>query len=75
MSTLRTPIVRETRESDGEKAQDALMKKRVGKVKETSCAQGVERLSPADTPKYRALVARANFLAIDRGDLLYCAKE
>lgn len=34
-----------------------------------------EKLSPEDTTKYRALAARANFLVIDRGDLVFIAKE
>lgn len=75
MSALRTPILREAGESDEERAQDALSKKRVGKVKDMGCAQGGEKLSPEDTTKFLALAARANFLAIDRGYLLYCAKE
>ena len=32
-------------------------------------------LSPAEATRYRALAATANFLAIDRGDIVYCAKE
>ena len=31
-------------------------------------------LSSAETTRYRALAATANFLAIDRGDIVYCAK-
>ena len=32
-------------------------------------------LSLVETTRYRALAATANFLAIDRGDIVYCAKE
>ena len=32
-------------------------------------------LSPAETIRKRALAATANFLAIDRVDIVYCAKE
>ena len=32
-------------------------------------------LSPVETTRYRALAATANFLAIDRGDIVFCAKE
>ena len=32
-------------------------------------------LSPVETTRFRALAATANFLAIDRGDIVYCAKE
>ena len=34
-----------------------------------------QTLSLAETTRYRALAATANFLAIDRGDIVYCAKE
>ena len=32
-------------------------------------------LSPAETTRKRALAATANFLAIDSGDIVHCAKE
>ena len=32
-------------------------------------------LNPVETTQYRALAATAKFLAIDRGDIVYCAKE
>ena len=32
-------------------------------------------LNPVETTRCRALAATANFLAIDRGDIVYCAKE
>ena len=32
-------------------------------------------VSPAETTRKRALAATANFLAIDRGDIVFCAKE
>ena len=32
-------------------------------------------LSPAETTRYRAVAATANFLAIDKGDIVYCAEE
>ena len=32
-------------------------------------------LSPAETTRYGALAATSNFLAIDRGDIVYCAKK
>ena len=34
-----------------------------------------EELSPEDTTKYRASVARANYLAADRPDIMYAVKE
>ena len=34
-----------------------------------------EELSPADTTRHRAIVARANYLAADRPDLMYATKE
>ena len=32
-------------------------------------------LNPVETTRYRALAATANFLAIDRGDIVCCGKE
>ena len=34
-----------------------------------------EELDPAETTRYRALVARANYLAADRPDIMYAVKE
>ena len=34
-----------------------------------------QTLSPAETTRYGALAATANYLAIDRGDIVYCAQE
>ena len=34
-----------------------------------------DKLDDAQATKYRALVARANYLAVDRGDIAFCTKE
>ena len=34
-----------------------------------------DELDDAQITKYRALVARANYLAVDRGDIAFCVKE
>ena len=38
-------------------------------------AQGDERLGSKDASRYRALVARGNYLALDRSDIAYEVKE
>ena len=34
-----------------------------------------DKLNDAQITKYRALVARANYIAVDRGDIAFCVKE
>ena len=34
-----------------------------------------DKLEDAQVTRYRALVARANYLAVDRGDIAFCVKE
>lgn len=50
-------------------------KKRAGRRRAEECEGESQALAPVDATRYRALAARANFLAIDRGDIMYCAKE
>ena len=59
-----------------DKTDDIVEKRTLGKLcmKEQQPLIG-QILSPAETTRYRALAATANFLAIDRGDIVYCAKE
>ena len=45
------------------------------KVRHEGTTLGRTDWSPAETTGYRALRATANFLAIDRRDIVYCAKE
>ena len=43
--------------------------------KEGENEHDAEELCPAETTRYRCLVARANYLAADRPDLKYATKE
>ena len=43
--------------------------------KEGDNEDDAEELCPAETTRYRGLVARANYLAADRPDLMYATKE
>lgn len=50
-------------------------KKKLGKQKEDKEYPDTEKLGPEDSTEHRALAAKANLLAIDRGDLLFATKE
>ena len=58
-----------------DKTDDIVEKRKLGKsgMKEQPLIRQI--LSPAETTRKRALAATAKFLAIDRGDIVYCAKE
>ena len=58
-----------------DKTDDIVEKRKLGKsgVKEQPLIGQI--LSPVETTRYTALAATANFLAIDRGDIVHCAKE
>ena len=76
MSSVKTPMARdEGRESIGEKRDDVLRKKRSGSLGQKRENESGDELSAEDRTKYRAIAARANYLAIDRPDLMYLAKE
>ena len=72
---LKTPIARAQGETEQEKSQDVNRIRKSGRLGCKASAKEVQQLSPEHTTQYRALAARANFLAIDRVDILYCAKE
>ena len=56
-----------------DKTNDIVEKRKLGKLGMKEQPLVGQILSPAETNRYRA--ATANFLAIDRGDIVYCAKE
>ena len=58
-----------------ETKQMTLGKDKVGKVRHEGTTLGRTDLSHGEINGYRALAATANFLAIDRRDIVYCAKE
>ena len=64
---------RATRKCDAK--QTTLWRRQLGKLKMKDHPLIGIFLSPAETTRKRALAATANFLAIDRGDIVYCAIE
>ena len=57
-----------------DKTDDIVEKRKLGKLGMKEQPLIGQILNPVETTRYRAL-ATANFLAIDRGDIVYCAKE
>ena len=75
MRGLQVPIVREDNaESDEQKGKSIEEIRRRSKLGKKSERSG-EALNPMGTTRFRALAARANFLAIDRPDILFAAKK
>ena len=58
-----------------DKTDDIVEKRKLGKLGMKEQPLVGQILNPVETTRYRALAATANFLAIDRGDIVYCAKE
>ena len=58
-----------------EKTDDIVEERKLGKLGMKEQPLVGQILSPSETTRYRALAAAANFLAIDTGDVVYCAKE
>ena len=53
-----------------------MSKQGTGRSKEkTNRTNDYDELDDAQITRYRALVARANYLAVDRGDIAFCVKE
>ena len=68
MTPLKISMSKEGKEEVRNKTDDIMEKERerplIGQI-----------LSPAETTRYGAMTATGNFLAIDKGDIMYCAKE
>ena len=75
MTSLKIPMSKESKEEVRDKTDDIVEKRKLGKLGMKEQPLIGQILSPAETTRYRALAATANFLAIDRGDIVYCAKE
>ena len=75
VTSLKIPISKESEDGVREKTYDIVDKRKLGKLgmKEQPLIEQI--LSPAETTRYRALAATANFLAFDRGDIVHCEKE
>ena len=67
---------KESKDEVRDKTDDIVERRKLGKLgmKEEQPMIG-QILSPVETTRYGALAATANFLAIDRGDIVHCAKE
>ena len=65
-TSLKNPVSKESKEEVRDRTDDIVEKRKLGMK---------EQLSLAETTRKRALAATANFLAIDRGDIVCCAKE
>ena len=58
-----------------DKTDDIVEKRKLGKLGMKEQPLIGQILSPVETTRKRALAATANLSAIDRGDIVYCAKE
>ena len=66
---------KENKEEVRDKTDDIVEERKLGKLDMKEQPLIGQILSPVETTRYRSLAATANFLAIDRGDIVYCAKE
>ena len=74
-TSLKITMSKESKNGVRDKTDDIVEKRKLGKLgmKEQPLIEQIFCL--AETARYRALAATANFLAIDRADFVYCAKE
>ena len=66
---------KESKEEVRNNTDDIMVKRELGKLGVKGQPLIGQILSPAETTQYWATAATANFLAIDREDVVYCAKE
>ena len=66
---------KESKDGVRDKTDNIVEKRKLGKLGMKDQPLIGQILSPAETTRKRALAATANFLAIDRGDIVYFAKE
>ena len=66
---------KESKEGVRDKTDDIVEKRNLVKLGMKEQPLIGQILSPAETTRKRALAATADFLVIDRGDIVYCAKE
>ena len=74
---MTTPMAKDSvKESIEDITDDIHEKTRNRKIKGDTRMNDYDKLDDAQViTKYRALVARANYLAVDRGDIAFCVKE
>ena len=72
---FENPMSKENKEEMRNKTDDIVERRKLGMfgVKEQPLIGQI--LSPVENTRKRALAATANLLAIDRGDIVYCAKK
>ena len=75
LTSLKIPMSKENKEEARDKTDDIVEKRKLGKLGMKEQPLVGQILNPVETTRYRALAATANFLAIDRGDIVYCARE
>ena len=75
MKTLSVPIIRDQSEPEAEKRKDIHEKKAEGRLGQKTKPAEEDLLNSSDTTAYRGLAATLNYLAADRGDLVFAAKE
>ena len=75
LTSLKIPMFKESKEEVRNKTNDLMEKEKVGKFGREGTTIDRTDLEPAETTRYTALAATTNFIAIDRGDIVYCAKE
>ena len=66
---------KENKEEVRDKTDDSVEKRKLEKLGMKEQPLIGQILNPVETSRSRTLAANANFLAIDRGDIVYCAKE
>ena len=66
---------KESKDTARDKTEDVLKKRKLGKLGMKDQVWDGQLLSPAEISRYRAVAANANFHAIDRGDIMCCAKD
>ena len=75
LTSLKITMSKENKEDVRDKKDDIVENRKLGKLGMKEQPLIGQILSPAETTRYRALAATANFIAFDRGDIVYCAKE
>ena len=75
LTSLNIPMSKENKEEVRDKTDDIVEKRKLGKCDMKEQPLFGQILNPVETTRFWALAATANFLAIDRGDIVYCAKE
>ena len=74
-TSVKVPMSKESKDGVRDKTDDNMEERKLGKLGMKEEPLVGQILNAAETARYRALAATANFFAIDRGDIVHCAKE